>query len=125
MRGGLLGRVAFVLPLLCPLTALNAQTLQLGNDVSLSLSGIISASLYLSDARFGLGEGQQANFVTSELEDGFHGADVRSTRLTARLTGPEFSGNWRASAVVEGDLFGGFNGAGAFGDEQPVPRLRL
>ena len=125
MRGGLLGRVACVLPLLYPLAPLQAQAIQLGNDVSLTLSGIISASLYLSDARFGLGEGQQANFVASELEDGFHGADVRSTRLAARLTGPQFSGNWRASAVVEGDLFGGFNGAGAFGDEQPTPRLRL
>lgn len=125
MRGGLLGRLACTLPLLCPLAPVKAQSLQLGNDVSLSLSGIISASLYLSWARFGLGEGQQANFVASELEDGFHGADVRNTRLAARLTGPEFSGNWRASAVVEGDMFGGFNGAGAFGDEQPVPRLRL
>ncbi len=125
MRRGLLAWVACALPLVMPLSPVPAQTLQLGNDVSLSLSGIISASLYLSWARFGLGEGQQANFVASELEDGFHGADVRSTRLTARLAGPQFSGNWRANAVVEGDLFGGFNGAGAFGDEQPIPRLRL
>lgn len=121
-------RAALASPLLIPLLLsappAGAQTLTLGNDIGLTISGILSATMFTSDARFGLGNGQQANFVLNELEDWWHGGDVRNMRLTMKLTGPAFSGDWRANATVEGDLFGGFN-AGNFGDEQPVPRLRL
>jgi hypothetical protein len=121
-------RAALALPLLLPVLLAappaGSQTLRLGNDIGLTLSGILSATMFTSDAQFGLGNGQQANFVLNELEDWWHGGDVRNMRLTMRLTGPNFSGDWRANATVEGDLFGGFNGAGAFGDEQPIPRLR-
>ena len=113
-----------MLTLLAPLS-LAGQTITLGNDIGLTISGILSASMFTSNAQFGLGNGQQSNFVLTELEDWWHGGDVRNMRLTMKLTGPNFSGNWRANATVEGDLFGGFNGAGNFGDEQPVPRLRL
>ena len=113
-----------MLALLAPMS-LAGQTLTLGNDIGLTISGILSASMFTSNAQFGLGNGQQSNFVLTELEDWWHGGDVRNMRLTMKLTGPNFSGNWRANATVEGDLFGGFNGAGNFGDEQPVPRLRL
>ena len=125
MRRGLPVRAALALLLLIPASPSAGQTIQLGNDIGLTISGIVSATMFTSNAQFGLGNGQQANFVATELEDWWHGGDVRNMRLTMKLAGPQFSGNWRANATVEGDLFGGFNGAGAFGDEQPVPRLRL
>lgn len=125
MRRGLPGCAVLTLLPFLPLTAAAGQTIQLGNDVGLTVSGILSATMFMSNAQFGLGNGQQANFVATELEDWWHGGDVRNMRLTMKLAGPRFSGEWRANATVEGDLFGGFNGAGAFGDEQPVPRLRL
>jgi hypothetical protein len=125
MRSSPLARIAIAVLALAPLTPAAAQGIALGNDIHLTVSGIISASLFASDARFGTGDGQAANFVGTELADWWHGADVRSTRLTARLTGPRFSGNWRAGATVEGDFGGGYTGTGAFSDEQPTPRLRL
>ena len=94
-------------------------------DVGLTIRGILSATLFLQDARFGLGNGQQANFVQQELEGWWHGGDVRNMRLTFDFRGPEVRPGWRVNANFEADLFGGFNGAGAFGDEQPLPRLRL
>ena len=94
-------------------------------DVGLTIRGILSATLFLQDARFGLGNGQQAEFVTQELEGWWHGGDVRNMRLTFDFRGPEVRPGWRVNANFEADLFGGFNGAGAFGDEQPLPRLRL
>jgi hypothetical protein len=127
MRRGLSNRAIFVMlaaVTLAQASPATAQTVRLGNDIGLTISGILSATLFTQDAQFGLGNGQQSNFVTTELEDWWHGGDVRNMRLTMRLSGPNFSGDWKANAVVEGDLFGGFNGAAAFGDEQPVPRLR-
>ncbi|MGI8844038.1 MAG: hypothetical protein ACR2HZ_10085 [Gemmatimonadaceae bacterium] len=116
---------AAALLLLLPFGSVRAQGIALGNDITLTVGGILSATVFTSNARFGLGEGQQSNFVVTELEDWWHGGDVRNMRLTLKLAGPSFSGDWRSAATAEGDLFGGFNGAGAFGDEQPVPRLRL
>ncbi len=97
----------------------------LGNDIRLNIHGILSASLFLQDSRWGLGNGQQAEFVSEELEGWWHGGDVRNMRLTFDFRGPDVGNGWRANALFEADLFGGFNGAGAFGDEQPIPRLRL
>ena len=117
-----------VLPvLLClPAGVAGAQRdVRLGSDVTLTISGILSGTVYTQDARFGLGNGQQAQFVQSELADWWHGGDVRSTRLTFGLRGPSLGKGWRANAVLEADFFGPFNGTGNFADEQPTPRLRL
>jgi hypothetical protein len=117
---------ALLLSLLIPRASVDAQEMKLGTDASLTIRGILSGTLFLQDSRFGLGNGQQAEFVTEELEGWWHGGDVRNMRLTFEFRGPEIAGsNWRANATFEADLFGGFNGAGNFGDEQPIPRLRL
>jgi hypothetical protein len=117
---------ALLFSLLVPRTAIHTQEVKLGTDASLTIRGILSGTLFVQDSRFGLGNGQQANFVTEELEGWWHGGDVRNMRLTFEFRGPEIAGsNWRANANFEADLFGGFNGAGNFGDEQPLPRLRL
>lgn len=101
------------------------QEVRLGSDASLTISGILSGTLFMQDARFGLGNGQQANFVQTELADWWHGGDVRSTRLTFGFRGPRMGSGWRASATLEADFFGPFSGTGNFSDEQPTPRLRL
>ncbi len=96
------------------------------NEQSLTIRGIFSATLYAQDALFGLGNGQQAEFVTDETGEWFHGGDVRNMRIGADYHGPTVFGMWRTNATTEWDFFGGFSGSsGAFFDEQPTPRLRL
>ena len=102
-----------------------SQEVKLGGDASLTIRGILSSTVFLQDARFGLGNGQQAEFVQQELAGWWHGGDVRNMRLTFEFRGPQLTGTWRGNATFEADFFGGFNGAGAFGDEQPLPRIRL
>ena len=123
---------------LLPLPAL-AQEVKTGAGIGITVHGIIGATYYAQDATFGLGNGQKAEFATAELRNAsgsrkwVHGGDVRNARLTLLLAGPEISrnGKWRANATLEMDFFGSFPGAtaatsgGAFGDEQPQPRLRL
>ncbi|HEX6048096.1 MAG TPA: hypothetical protein VFZ21_02470, partial [Gemmatimonadaceae bacterium] len=112
--------------LVCLPSALVAQQeVRLGSDATLTISGILSGTLFAQDARFGLGNGQQANFVQTELADWWHGGDVRSTRLTFGFRGPRMGSGWRAGATLEADFFGPFSGTGNFSDEQPTPRLRL
>lgn len=109
-----------------PATAV-AQDVKAGGRETLTLRGILSASFYMQDALFGLGNGQKAQYVQQELDEDawWHGGDARSTRLTLAFSGPEVTGNWRANAVAELDFFGPFASGGNFGDEQPLPRLRL
>jgi hypothetical protein len=134
MRHGALRRSALVIGLVVAATPLgspaaaqgdSSRMVRLGGDASLTIRGILSSTLFFQDAQFGLGNGQQANFVQTELADWWHGGDIRNMRLTLDFRGPELAPGWRANATFEADFFGGFNGAGAFGDEQPVPRARL
>ena len=92
---------------------------------TLTIRGILSGTMFVQDALFGLGNGQQALFVAQEVDEIWHGADVRSMRLGLDLAGPPVMPGWRVNATVEGDFFGPFAAAGNFGDEQPTPRLRL
>ena len=113
--------------LLSQSTALRAQQeVRLGSDASLTIRGILSATVFGQDARFGLGNGQQAEFVQTELDGWWHGGDVRNMRLTLGFRGPRIGESaWRAAATFETDFFGPFSGTGNFADEQPTPRLRL
>jgi hypothetical protein len=106
---------------------LAAQDVEAGGRERITIRGILGASFYVQDALFGLGNGQKAQFVQTELdEDGWwHGGDARNVRLTLAFAGPEVQGDWRANATVEMDFFGPFAAGGNFGDEQPLPRLRL
>lgn len=102
------------------------QEVRLGSDATLTIGGILSATLFAQDARFGLGNGQQAEFVQTELSGWWHGGDVRNMRLTLGFRGPRIgSSAWRPTATFETDFFGPFSGTGNFADEQPTPRLRL
>jgi hypothetical protein len=109
----------------------DAQQVATSQNISITVRGIFSGTLFAQDADFALGNGQKAEWVAAERDKWVHGGDVRNMRLTFGLTGPEIKRGWRGNATVELDFFGLFPGAtattsgGAFGDEQAVPRLRL
>ena len=116
---------ALVLVCLPASAVLGQRDVRVGNDATLTIGGFVSATLFAQDARFGLGNGQQAEFVQEELVGWWHGGDVRNTRLTLGFRGPSIGNGWRANATLEADFFGGFNGAGNFSDEQATPRIRV
>jgi hypothetical protein len=105
----------------------SAQDVKPGGRETITVRGIVSASFYVQDALFGLGNGQKAQYVSEDTQDDawWHGGDARSTRLTLGFAGPEVGKSWRANAALELDFFGPFAAGGNFGDEQPLPRLRL
>lgn len=105
-----------------PLTAQDVRTQQ---NQTVTIRGILSGTLYAQDADFGLGNGQKSQFVTAERDGWMHGGDVRNMRLTLGISGPDIGKGWRANGTFEIDFFGPFAGGANFGDEQPLPRLRL
>jgi hypothetical protein len=117
-----LGCLAVVAFLSTPALAQNVSTSQ---GVSITVRGIVNATFFAQDATFGIGNGQKANYVTAELNRWAHSGDARNSRLTVALAGPEVSKGWRANATAELDFFGAFASGGAFGNQQPQPRLRL
>jgi len=106
-------------------TTVVAQQVTTGQNISITVHGIISGSVFIQDADFGTGNAQKAEYVTAERNAWVHGGDVRNTRLSLALVGPEVTSGWHANATVEFDFFGAYSGGGNFGDEQPQPRLRL
>jgi len=102
---------------------------KLGGKETLTIKGFLSATWYAQDASFdgGFGNGQNAQWPTANYETSkwFNGGDVRNSRLTLAFDGPTTSDGWKIGALLESDFFGGFNGAGAFSQEQAVPRIRL
>ena len=117
-----LGCLTVVAFLSTPALAQNVTTSQ---GITITVRGIVNATFFAQDADFGLGNGQKANFVTGERNRWAQSGDARNSRLTVALAGPEVSRGWRANATAELDFFGLYAGAGAYGDEQPQPRLRL
>ena len=117
---------AALLGLLLPIQ-MHAQEVKAGSPVSVTVRGILSASFFAQDALFGLGNGQKAQYVQEDFTDDewWHGGDARSMRLTLGITAPDVIGDWRANGTFEMDFFGPFASGGNFGDEQPLPRLRL
>jgi uncharacterized membrane protein len=101
-------------------------TVKTGGGEMLTIKGFIIGSLYAQDANFTFGNGQNAEFPSSEFgrNSWLLSGDVRNTRVTFGFNGPDVAG-MKVGGTLELDFFGGFNGAGAFSDEQPVPRLRL
>ncbi len=106
-----------------------AIQVKLGGKETLTIKGFISATFYAQDASFdgGFGNGQNAEWPTANYTSAkwFNGGDLRNTRLIMAFDGPETADGWKMGAYVEGDFFGGFNGAGAFSQQQATPRLRL
>ena len=103
-----------------------APTVQTANKGSLTIKGFVATTLFAQDANFTFGNGQNAQFPSTEFDkdEVTWGGDVRNTRLTLDWKGPAV-GNMNFAGMLEADFFGGFNGTGAFSDEQLTPRLRL
>ncbi len=126
-----LSRLTSAVVVLCSLagapTAL-AQNVQTGGDATLTVQGFISVSFFAQNQNFAFGNGQNAEFpVPPEFttDKWFLDGDVRSSRLTLALNGPEVKEGLRFAGALEMDFFGGFAGTGPFSDEQETPRLRL
>jgi hypothetical protein len=106
----------------------SAQTVMTGNKGTLTVKGFISATAFAQNQSFTFGNGQNAEFPSPpELSNDrwFLGGDVRNTRITLSFDGPEVENAPKFGGGIEIDFFGGFNGTGAFSDEQATPRLRL
>jgi outer membrane protein OmpA-like peptidoglycan-associated protein len=96
----------------------------------LVIRGFISASVFTQDQNFSFGNGQNAEWpIPPEFtrDKWFSGGDIRNTRLTLAFNGPKVSktSDWKLGGALEMDFFGGFNGTGAFSEQQAIPRLRL
>jgi hypothetical protein len=126
-------RIQFRVPLLiaCVLlvaAAASAQNVTVGDDETLSIKGFINVTLFAQDQKFSFGQGQNAEFPAppEQVDDPWIlDGDVRNSRLTLAWGGPKLENDYKVNGVVELDFHGGFNGTGAFSDEQPTPRLRL
>ena len=97
------------------------------NKISFNLSGFVSTTAFVQDQEFKFGNGQNAAYVNSNYDSGklIKGFDVRNTRLTLNIKGPDVLKNWKSSAVFEVDLFGGFNGNSTFSASQQYLRIRM
>jgi hypothetical protein len=106
----------------------SAQTVNIGGNATLTFKGFISVTAFAQDQNFTFGNGQNAEWPTPPeftTDRWFGGGDVRNTRLTMVFDGPKVVGDFKVGATLETDFFGGFNGTGAFSQQQATPRLRL
>src|SRR4029453_173050 len=91
---------------------LPAQTVSVGQDMSIAFHGFISATAFAQDQEFTFCNGQNAEFPNppeATVARWFGGADVRNTRIGLFFTGPKISTEWRANAVAGRGFFGGNN----------------
>jgi len=105
------------------------QVVKLGEGETLTISGFVSATLFMDRSKFAaFGQGQNAEYA-AQVEDTtdktFLDGDVRNTRIRFEFAGSPVLGKWSPRAVLESDFFGAFNGVPPFGDEQPQLRIRF
>ncbi len=113
------------------------------NPWKFEFHGWVTASMYYQDQAFAIGQGQGLLYsapTTANLAGGsctpagacanpksasLLSGDIRNSRFAFSMAGPKvFSGAAQPRAYLEFDLFGP-NGAGAFGSEQNLPRIRV
>lgn len=92
--------------------------------VSVALHGFVSATAFSQNRSFTFGNGQNAEFPVPGSRGSLSGVDVRNTRFWLDFSGAKFAGDWNGGGRIEMDFFGGFNGTGAYSQQQPTPRLR-
>jgi hypothetical protein len=92
--------------------------------ISVALHGFIDASAFSQTKSFTFGNGQNAEYPVPGSTGSFSGVDVRNTRFWLDFTGAKFAGDWVGGGRIEMDFFGGYNGTGAYSQQQPIPRLR-
>jgi hypothetical protein len=92
--------------------------------VAVALHGFVSATAFSQNKTFAFGNGQNAEWPVPGSDGTLSGADVRNTRFWLDFSGAKFTGDWTGGGRIEMDFFGGFNGTGAFSQQQATPRLR-
>ncbi|HEX7817565.1 hypothetical protein [Dyella sp.] len=92
--------------------------------MSVALHGWVSASAFSQSKNFTFGNGQNAEYPVPGSHGSLSGVDIRNTRFWLDFTGAKLSGDWIGGGRIEMDFFGGFNGTGAYAQQQAVPRLR-
>lgn len=92
--------------------------------VSVALHGFVSATAFTQDKTFAFGNGQNAEWPVAGSKGSLSGVDIRNTRFWLDFKGAKFAGDWVGGGRIEMDFFGGFNGAGAYSQQQATPRLR-
>ena len=92
--------------------------------VSVALHGFISATAFNQSKTFAFGNGQNAEWPVAGSKGSLSGVDVRNTRFWLDFNGAKFAGDWEGGGRIEMDFFGGFNGTGAYSQQQATPRLR-
>ncbi len=105
-----------------------AQNVNTGGKENLVIKGFLSTTLFGQNQTFGFGNGQNAEWPEAPeytQNRWFFGGDIRNTRVTMVFNGPEINEDYNLGGILELDAFGGFNGSGAFSQEQPYPRIRL
>ncbi len=107
-----------------PAAAAAPSTFTSAPGLSVALHGFISASAFSQNRSFTFGNGQNAEFPVPGSSGRLSGVDVRNTRFWLDFSGAKFAGNWTGGGRIEMDFFGGFNGTGAYSQQQPTPRLR-
>ena len=105
------------------------QVVRLGDGQTLTISGLISTTLFLNNGRFGgFGQGQNAEWADSVqpgTDRAVLDADVRNTRINFTFSGQPVLGKFAPRAVLEADFFGANASGPPFGDEQPQFRIRF
>jgi hypothetical protein len=105
------------------------QVVRLGEGQTLTISGLVSSTMFLNNGRFGgFGQGQNAAWADSTqpaTDKTFLDADVRNTRINFTVNAQPVLGKFAPRVVLEADFFGAFNGAPPFGDEQAQLRIRF
>lgn len=92
--------------------------------ISVALHGFINASAFEQTKNMTFGNGQNAELPVPGAKGSLSGVDVRNTRFWLDFSGAKFAGDWTGGGRIEMDFFGGFNGTGAYSQQQPNPRLR-
>ena len=101
------------------------QVFSSGPGVSVSMHGWVDATFFHQDKSFIFGNGQNAEYPQPGGTAGsLSGGDVRNMRFWFDFAGPALANGWTGGGHLEMDFFGGFNGAGPFSQQQPIPRLR-
>ena len=101
-----------------------APTFTSAPGVSVALHGFISATAFDQSKSFTYGNGQNAEYPVPGSNGSLSGVDVRNTRFWLDFSGAKFAGDWSGGGRIEMDFFGGYNGTGAYSQQQPIPRLR-
>ncbi|MDF4026916.1 hypothetical protein P3W24_18225 [Luteibacter sp. PPL201] len=96
--------------------------------VSVAFHGFINASAFSQSKGYTFGNGANAEYpipgTGGRVNDSLSGVDVRNTRFWFDFTGAKLNDQWSGGGRIEMDFFGGFNGTGAYSQQQPTPRLR-